>query len=372
MKQASSAKLEKVHLAHETKMSLSDQLRIQLHDNHVTVTELFKSWDADGSGSIARDEFHEGLHRLGYDATAETIDVVFESFDVDHGGELEFLELKRALQRSAAEVEKELRLKNAEMRARIKSAGAKTDTHTPRSQPSSKPGSRRPSRSSTPAQPRAPAAARPMQHTPLGGSSSDLRQPGSLEGALSGSSLPSVAFSSDLEVFAAAPIAALTAELAATEEGEMMARIELERTRADAVALQLSLERRMADLQKDFDEMESDARSKIITLDADLVSSRQAVADWARRADAHRETLEAAAATQGAELRASRDEATACRSQVCHLPRSPALPWPSMTFSHMPTSPTGPSSLKWSQSFRRQSSGSRCRQLTTRRCTRRL
>ena len=128
-KQASVAKLHKVSLDALTEMSLADQLRIQLHANAITVVELFKSWDADGSGSIARGEFHEGVLRLGYNATDEAIDTVFDSFDGDHGGELEFIELKKALQRSAADVEKELRQKNAEMRARVLSAGPKTDTH---------------------------------------------------------------------------------------------------------------------------------------------------------------------------------------------------------------------------------------------------
>ena len=109
-------------------MSVAEQLRIQLSTHAITVMELFKEWDVDHSASISREEFQSGVRALGFAATDEAVNDVFDSIDEDHGGQLDFSELKHALQRSPAEIEREIRRKNAALRAKVAGAKAKTDT----------------------------------------------------------------------------------------------------------------------------------------------------------------------------------------------------------------------------------------------------
>ena len=77
-------------------LSVAEQLRVQLHANAITVMALFKEWDADKSASVSREEFHSGVAALGFSAGAEDVDRVFESFDADHSGSIEFGEVYHA------------------------------------------------------------------------------------------------------------------------------------------------------------------------------------------------------------------------------------------------------------------------------------
>ncbi|KOO23652.1 hypothetical protein Ctob_002718 [Chrysochromulina tobinii] len=108
-------------------LSVGEQLQVQLHANALTVMDLFKEWDADKSASVTRDEFHAGIRAMGFSAPTAAIDSVFDAFDADRSGDVDFSELKHALTRSPADVERELRQKNAEMKAKLKDAKAKTD-----------------------------------------------------------------------------------------------------------------------------------------------------------------------------------------------------------------------------------------------------
>ena len=118
---------EAIHLDPTAELTVGEQLRVQLHSNKLTVMDLFKEWDTDKSASVSRDEFHVGITALGFVAPAPAIDAVFDSFDEDHSGVLDFAELKHALNRSPADVERELRQKNKEMKAKVKNAKTKTD-----------------------------------------------------------------------------------------------------------------------------------------------------------------------------------------------------------------------------------------------------
>ena len=116
-----------IQLDPKADLSVGEQLQVQLHANALTVMDLFKEWDGDKSASVTRDEFHAGIRAMGFSAPTAAIDSVFDAFDADRSGDVDFSELKHALTRSPADVERELRQKNAEMKAKLKDAKAKTD-----------------------------------------------------------------------------------------------------------------------------------------------------------------------------------------------------------------------------------------------------
>lgn len=56
-------------------------------------------WDEDGDGLVSKPEFRRALPMLGLHATAEAIDGLFDTFDRDGGGQIDFRELNRHLRR---------------------------------------------------------------------------------------------------------------------------------------------------------------------------------------------------------------------------------------------------------------------------------
>ena len=81
---------------------IPEQLRQLLTTHAVRVTDLFRSWDRDGDGFISRAEFHRAFSELGFvlpDQTAE-VDAVFDSFDKDRSGSLDYNELNKQLHRT--------------------------------------------------------------------------------------------------------------------------------------------------------------------------------------------------------------------------------------------------------------------------------
>ena len=64
-----------------------------LAKNASKVMNLFKTWDIDGSGTIDKAEFRRAMRALGLQAPGEYIDLIFDEFDQDGGGDIEFKEL---------------------------------------------------------------------------------------------------------------------------------------------------------------------------------------------------------------------------------------------------------------------------------------
>ena len=77
-------------------------LRTALAAHHSSAIELFQEWDADGSGTVSRQEFRSGFKQLGLDAQWETL---FDHFDRDHSGSIEYDELVRELLHAHVRVE---------------------------------------------------------------------------------------------------------------------------------------------------------------------------------------------------------------------------------------------------------------------------
>ena len=70
-----------------------------LTNNMKKVMELFREWDANGDGTITKNEFSRAMRQLGLQVTKAAIDKVFESFDPDGSGSIEFKELNRLVRR---------------------------------------------------------------------------------------------------------------------------------------------------------------------------------------------------------------------------------------------------------------------------------
>jgi len=88
--------------------SIQDQLRDGLAANLTRVIDLFRDWDADFSGTIDKKEFRKAIAILGYEAPRADIDELFDSFDSDRGGFVDYAELNRVL-RQHAEIDEQLK-----------------------------------------------------------------------------------------------------------------------------------------------------------------------------------------------------------------------------------------------------------------------
>ena len=78
-------------------MGVAEQLREILMINRARVIDLFKEWDADHDGLVDPIEFRDAIRTLGYDAPKAEIDELYNSFDLDGSGSLEFSELNKLL-----------------------------------------------------------------------------------------------------------------------------------------------------------------------------------------------------------------------------------------------------------------------------------
>lgn len=82
--------------------SVMQQLQAIVKDNMLKLQTIFAAWDVDGNGTIERHEFEQALASLGYDAPREDVDALFDEFDEDQSGELDYKELHRQLRQGGA------------------------------------------------------------------------------------------------------------------------------------------------------------------------------------------------------------------------------------------------------------------------------
>ena len=76
---------------------VAEQLREALSKNAGRVIDLFREWDADGDGNVSKKEFRKAMPKLGFDVPTKDIDALFDSFDPDGSGSIDFTELKKML-----------------------------------------------------------------------------------------------------------------------------------------------------------------------------------------------------------------------------------------------------------------------------------
>lgn len=72
-------------------------LRENLTRDKGKVIDLFRKWDADGSGAVDAAEFGKVLRALGFKCGVEVVRAAFSVLDLDGGGTIEYKELDKAL-----------------------------------------------------------------------------------------------------------------------------------------------------------------------------------------------------------------------------------------------------------------------------------
>ena len=95
-------KLRNVHIDLASDKSVQEQLRDILTANAVRVVDLFREWDEDGDGTVSKKEFGKALRAMGVAAEKADYDALFDTFDADKSGVLEYSELNRALRRGGS------------------------------------------------------------------------------------------------------------------------------------------------------------------------------------------------------------------------------------------------------------------------------
>jgi Ca2+-binding EF-hand superfamily protein len=79
-----------------------DELRKAISERYTRVMDLFKMFDKNGDGRVAKSEFRAALPLLGFDSSyAPVIDNLFDSLDVDGSGSIDHIELNARLRQGA-------------------------------------------------------------------------------------------------------------------------------------------------------------------------------------------------------------------------------------------------------------------------------
>ena len=81
--------------------SVAEQLRDALSKHAIKVMDLFREWDENGDGNVSKKEFRRAMGLLGFDVPKTEIDALFDAFDPDGSGAMEFKELQKMLRHAA-------------------------------------------------------------------------------------------------------------------------------------------------------------------------------------------------------------------------------------------------------------------------------
>ena len=84
-------------------LPLAPQIREALQKHAIRVLDLFREWDANGDGQISKKEFRKAMPMLGMDLPTKAIDELFDQYDPDKSGVMEFAELQKMLRKPASE-----------------------------------------------------------------------------------------------------------------------------------------------------------------------------------------------------------------------------------------------------------------------------
>jgi Ca2+-binding EF-hand superfamily protein len=72
-------------------------IRAALKHHGARLSDLVREWDTDRNGEVSRAEFRNGLKALGVEGENAEFDALFDAWDSDGGGSLDFMELEKAL-----------------------------------------------------------------------------------------------------------------------------------------------------------------------------------------------------------------------------------------------------------------------------------
>ena len=78
-----------------------EQLRNALSSSFTRVLDLFKDWDDDENGMVSKSEFRKALPMLGLKVDRAVVEELFDSFDEDGSGEIDYKELNKHLRGGA-------------------------------------------------------------------------------------------------------------------------------------------------------------------------------------------------------------------------------------------------------------------------------
>jgi Ca2+-binding EF-hand superfamily protein len=81
---------------------IAKQLRQALARSSARLLDLFRAWDENNDGLISKKEFRQAVAALGYDVPKAEVESLFETFDKDMNGNVDYLEMGRALRRTRA------------------------------------------------------------------------------------------------------------------------------------------------------------------------------------------------------------------------------------------------------------------------------
>ena len=343
-----------------------DQIAATLSANLQKVSTLFRNWDVDQSGTIDRKEFRMGMRALGVRASKLDLDASFDSFDLDGSGKLEQREFIRALRGVQADARRKSDQAVAHKKHK-KPPPADTSSGAPST---SDPPAPPPALEAEMAAPEAgPSAPEPLFDEPAVSEAEPAPPPeaepppsapvmGDLLGLLDDLPAPTPLSSAP---FATAPTAT-SADGAMDELLGMFSDLSAPSASVAApAAVSSSAGSDMNDLLGIFDELAApssvdvsgETRAAVDSapdISTDLLRTIGGGADGTSKSVSEegwlkeeRVAAQAAAAAKAEKERVAAEAAANATSvsgadwleQACHLPRSPILPWPSTTFSHM-------------------------------------
>ncbi|KOO21159.1 calcyphosin isoform 2 [Chrysochromulina tobinii] len=80
---------------------VQEQIQAIIMANRLRILDTFRMWDVDGDGAISCEEFADAFAALGYAAARADLDAVFDRFDQDGSGRVDYLEMSAQLHASA-------------------------------------------------------------------------------------------------------------------------------------------------------------------------------------------------------------------------------------------------------------------------------
>ena len=95
----SSALLGSFDVDEESKKTVAEQLHEAIREAHVRLSDLFHEWDTDSDGVVTRDEFHEAMRQVHFDAPPDKVDALFDEWDPDKDGSIDLMELQKIMHR---------------------------------------------------------------------------------------------------------------------------------------------------------------------------------------------------------------------------------------------------------------------------------
>ena len=120
--------------------TLPNLIRSVLKEKMVRVLDLFRQLDDDNSGQVSVFEFIKAMREFGIEETPNAIVAVFNSFDKDKNGMIEYKELDRLLRGSVAKHPKLIELKDSPIKsgaAKGSQAGERAGKQSPPKSPKS-------------------------------------------------------------------------------------------------------------------------------------------------------------------------------------------------------------------------------------------